>query len=47
MWDRRVVEKLEEVVGQFSVSCRFRNVRDNFEWALLVCMVLICIGRKG
>ena len=47
MWDRRVVEKLAEVVGQFSVSCRFRNVGDNFEWALLVCMVLMWIGRKG
>ena len=33
MWDRRLVEKLEEAVGDFSVSCRFRNVRDNFEWA--------------
>ena len=33
MWDRRVVEKLEEAVGDFSVSCRFRNVGDNFEGA--------------
>ena len=33
MWDRRVVEKLEEAVGQFSISCRFKNVSDHFEWA--------------
>lgn len=28
MWDRRVVEIVEEVVGHFSVSCRFKNVVD-------------------
>ena len=33
MWDRRVVEKLEEAVGNFSISCRFKNVNDHFEWA--------------
>ena len=33
MWDRRVVEKIDEAVGHFSVSCRFRNVVDNQEWA--------------
>ena len=33
MWDRRVVEKVEEVVGHFSVSCKFKNVDDRFEWA--------------
>jgi len=27
------VEKVEEVVGHFSVSCRFKNVGDQFEWA--------------
>ena len=27
------MEKLDEAVGDFSVSCRFRNVGDNFEWA--------------
>ena len=25
MWDNRVVEKLEEAVGHFSVSCKFKN----------------------
>lgn len=34
MWDCRVVEKVEEVVGQYSVSCRFKNVGDQLEWAL-------------
>ncbi|XP_030941311.1 uncharacterized protein LOC115966107 [Quercus lobata] len=33
MWDRRVVEKIKEVVGHFSISCRFKNVNDHFEWA--------------
>ena len=33
MWDRRVVEKIDEAVGDYSVSCRFRGVVDLFEWA--------------
>ncbi|XP_065630572.1 uncharacterized protein LOC136067974 [Quercus suber] len=33
MWDNRIVEKLEEAVGHFSVSCRFKNVVDQFVWA--------------
>jgi exonuclease III len=33
MWDRRVVEKVEEAIGQYSVSCKFQNVEDQFEWA--------------
>ena len=33
MWDRRVIEIVEEAVGQFLVSCRFKNVVDQFEWA--------------
>ena len=33
MWDSRVVEKVEEAVGHFSVSCEFKNVGDYFEWA--------------
>ena len=33
MWDRRVVEKVEEAVRYFSVSCKFKNVGDQFEWA--------------
>ena len=33
MWDRRVVEKVEEAVRYFSISCKFKNVGDQFEWA--------------
>ena len=33
MWDRRVVEKIEEAVGYFPILCRFKNVSDQFEWA--------------
>jgi exonuclease III len=33
MWDRRVVEKVEECVGRFVVACAFRCVTENFEWA--------------
>ena len=32
MWDRKVVE-IKEAVGRFSVTCRFKNVVDQFEWA--------------
>ena len=31
MWDTKVVEKVEEVVGQFSVSCKFKEVSSGFE----------------
>ena len=33
MWDNRVVDKVEEVVGRFSVSCKFKNVVDHCDWA--------------
>ena len=33
MWDTRVVNKVEEAVGRFSVSCRFTSVSDQFVWA--------------
>uniref|UniRef100_A0A2N9EX59 Reverse transcriptase domain-containing protein n=1 Tax=Fagus sylvatica TaxID=28930 RepID=A0A2N9EX59_FAGSY len=32
MWDRRMVEKVEEVAGNYSLSCKFRSVFDQFEW---------------
>ena len=32
MWDRRVVEKLDEAVGYYSLSCKFRIVTDQFDW---------------
>jgi exonuclease III len=33
MWNTRVVEKLEEAVGMFSISCKFREVVSGFIWA--------------
>ena len=33
MWDRRMVEKIDETVGRFFVSCKFKNVVDHFVWA--------------
>ena len=46
MWDRRAVEKLDEAVGQFSVSCRI-GMRGTIRMGFLVCMVLMWIGRKS
>ena len=31
-WDKRTLDVLELEVGQFSISCRFRNVEDGFVW---------------
>jgi hypothetical protein len=33
MWDRQVVEKIEECVGRFVVACSFIYIVENFEWA--------------
>ena len=30
MWDTRVVNKMEEAVERFSVSCRFTSMSDQF-----------------
>ena len=32
MWDKRVVKKVDEAAGYYSLSCKFRNVLDQFEW---------------
>ena len=32
-WDRRALEKLEVMVGHFSVSVRWQSVGDGFTWA--------------
>jgi exonuclease III len=32
MWDKRVVEKVDEAASYYSLSCKFRNVQDQFEW---------------
>lgn len=34
LWDRRVVSKIDETKGVFSISCFFKNVVDGFEWVL-------------
>jgi hypothetical protein len=36
MWDRKVVEKVEQCVGMFVVACSFRNVDDHFKWAFFL-----------
>ena len=33
MWDRRVLERMEVLVGSFSVSVRWQGVGDGFSWA--------------
>ena len=33
MWDRRVVEKFNECMWEFSLAVTFRNVEDHFTWA--------------
>ena len=33
MWDRRVLEKVEVLVGSFSVSVQWKCVEDGFTWA--------------
>lgn len=33
MWDSRVVERIDEEFGSFSVSCLFKNVEDGLLWA--------------
>ncbi len=32
LWDRWVVEKIADCVGNFMVACSFRSVGDSFEW---------------
>ena len=33
MWDTRVVEKIEDAVGVYFVSCKFQPVINHQEWA--------------
>lgn len=33
IWDKRVVEKIDNFVGHYSVSVLLRGVLDGFEWA--------------
>ena len=33
MWDRRTLEKVEVMVGKFSISVRWQGMGDGFIWA--------------
>jgi exonuclease III len=39
MWDTRVVEKIDAEIGQFSVSCYWHGLVDDFDW--------VCSGVYG
>ena len=41
IWDKRVFEKLDVIVGLFSVSVLLRGVVDDFVGLVQVCMVLM------
>ena len=43
MWDKRVIEKVDDVVGEHVVSCKFQNMADGFEWVLQGCIDLLMI----
>ena len=58
MWDRRVVEKIDEAMGLFSVSCNLSKknslclvnsdvLKINMNGHSLECMVHSLIGREG
>ena len=58
MWDRRVVEKIDEAMGLFSVSCNLSKknslclvnsdvLKINMNRHSLECMVHSLIGREG
>uniref|UniRef100_A0A2N9H3D8 Reverse transcriptase domain-containing protein n=1 Tax=Fagus sylvatica TaxID=28930 RepID=A0A2N9H3D8_FAGSY len=32
LWDKRVVERIDSIVGRFSVSCQWKSLVDGFEW---------------
>jgi hypothetical protein len=33
MWDKRVVEKVDVYLGDFTLSVSFKNIVDRFVWA--------------
>ena len=39
VWDKRVFEKVDCVVGRFSINVLFKGVVDDFVWA--------CLGVSG
>ena len=32
LWDKRVLDKIDSCIGEFSVSCSWKGVEDGFEW---------------
>ena len=34
MWNKRVVEKMEEAVGQFSISCRLKKCGESIRMGI-------------
>ncbi len=32
LWDSRILEKLDSMVGSFFVSCLWRGIDDGFVW---------------
>jgi hypothetical protein len=39
MCDKRAVGCIEEVVGTFCISCKFKSIMDQFVWAFQESMV--------
>lgn len=33
IWNKRVVECIDEAMGTFSISCKFKSVMDQLVWA--------------
>jgi len=46
MWDRRVAEKMEGFIGQYTVACYFKNVEENFLWAFASIYELNSVSNK-
>jgi len=46
MWNRRVVERLEDMVGSYSDFIRWKGVKDGFVWACLGCIDRTMIARE-
>lgn len=35
LWDKRTVDFIKEVVGSYSITCKYKNILDLFVWAFL------------
>ena len=43
-WDTRVIQLLEKEEGQYTLSCRFKSLEENFHWVFTGFMVPLCMG---